>query len=93
MQKTSKARLQAIVDRINIMTGSPMATYHTENGKLTANIGNYHLDSAYGGWSLFRMQSPLGGVKDVLSVGHITPRELDKLMQAFIRGLEANEEI
>lgn len=60
-----------------------------ENGKgiYKANIGNYHLSGAYGGYSLYRMDNDGGGVQDVLVCGYISKRDLYYRMQAFIRGL------
>lgn len=93
MNTITKADLQATVDRINRMTGSPMEPY-TKSGevpdqKYTANIGNYHLSGAYGGYALHRMDTDGGGITDVLRVGHVSKRELYNAMQAFIRGIDA----
>ena len=52
-------------------------------GKMTANIGNYHIDSAYGGYSLHRMASEGGGVTDVLKIGHVSKKELNNLIFAY----------
>jgi hypothetical protein len=82
-QQVTQAQLQAVVDRINRITGSPMAPY-TE-GKI--NIGNYHLSGAYGGVCLHRMHNQGGGVSSPLSTGHIPKRELLNLMHAYIMGL------
>lgn len=81
--RTTQAQLQAVVDRINRMTGSPLTPY--TNGK--ANPGNYHLSGAYGGVCLHRMHNESGGVSSPLSTGHIPKRELLALMFAFIDGL------
>lgn len=92
MTTITKANLQATVDRINRITGSPMEPY-TKTGEVpnqtyTANIGNYHLSGAYGGFSLHRMDTDGGGITDVLRVGHVSKRDLYDRMHAFIRGLE-----
>ena len=90
MKRVTKEHLQAVVDRINRMTGSPLAQYvRAEDGRLIGQPGNYHLDGAYGGWALHRMTNDGGGVEDVLQVGHVPARELAGLMYAYIRGLEA----
>ena len=83
MTRITEAQLQAIVDRLNRITGSPAEPY--VNGK--AQIGNYHLSHAYGGVSLHRMHNDGGGVSSPLSVGHVTKRELAGLMYAFIAGI------
>lgn len=80
--------LEAVVARINRITESPSESYSkTEDGKLKANIGNYHLSYAYGGVSLHRMNNESGGVTTPISSGHVTKRELYSLMQAYINGL------
>ena len=84
MNRVTEKDLQAIVDRINRITGSPSAPYI--DGK--AQIGNYHLSHAYGGVALHRMHNENGGVSSPLSTGHIPKRELAALMYAFINGLE-----
>jgi len=81
--RVTEKQLQAIVDRINRITGSPLEPY--ANGK--AQIGNYHLSHAYGGVCLHRMHNDGGGVSSPLSVGHVTKRELANLMHAYICGL------
>jgi len=83
MQRITESHLQAIVDRINRITGSPLEPYI--NGK--AQPGNYHISHAYGGVCLHRMGNESGGVSSPLSTGHIPKRELANLMQAFISGL------
>ncbi len=80
--------LEAAVNRINRMTNSPMVSYIRTDGKLVAQIGNYHLSSAYGGFALHRMVSEGGGISDVLGCGHVSKSELYKMIHAFIRGLE-----
>ena len=92
MNTITKAELQATVDRINRITGSSLEPY-TKTGEVPhqtykANIGNYHLSGAYGGFALHRMDTDGGGITDVLRVGHVSKRELYNLMHAFIRGLE-----
>jgi hypothetical protein len=88
MKAVTESQLKAVVARINRITGSPSEPY-TKNadGKYSSNIGNYHLDGAYGGVSLHRMASDGGGASDVLQCGHVSKRELLSLMFAYIAGL------
>lgn len=58
MNRITIKDLQCMVDRINTVTGSPMQSW--TDGK--ANVGNYHLDWAYGGVALDRMYNTSGGV-------------------------------
>lgn len=89
MERITLQNLEAVVKHINIMTNSPLESYTKKDGKYVANIGNYHLDGAYGGYALRRMVNEDGGISDVLRVGYATKRELYNAMHAFIAGLEA----
>ena len=88
MKTITVKHLEAIVSRINRMTNSPQEPWTRQDGKTVANIGCYHLDGAYGGYALHRMQSIGGGVQDIFR-GHFTKRELSEKMFAFIAGIEA----
>lgn len=78
--------LEAIVARINRTTGSPPERYVGT----VPQKGNYHLSGAYGGYALHRMDSSdHGGTEDVLNIGHVSKRELQLAMFAFIRGMHA----
>jgi hypothetical protein len=81
--------LQAKVDYLNKITGSPVDSWI--NGK--GQIGNYHLSHAYGGVCLHRMHSEGGAVSSPLSTGHVSKRELAGLLSAFINGIESTREI
>lgn len=85
MNRITEANLQAVVDRINRITGSPMVPYVGNK----AQIGNYHLSHAYGGVCLHRMATDGGGVSSPLSIGHVPRRELYHAMFSFIAGLNA----
>ena len=91
MERVTESQLAAVVARINRMTNSPQSAYVQVNGEYQAQIGNFHLDHAYGGVSLFRMSNPSGGVSDVFQIGHVSKRELLGAMFAFIRGLETGQ--
>ena len=87
--RVTEKQLEAIVRRINQITDSPEESYTKDSaGQYQSNIGNYHLDHAYGGVSLHRMVNESGGVNNVLGCGHIPKSELADLMYAYIRGLE-----
>ena len=85
--KITKHDLEMIVIRINSITDSPEESYiRDNNGGLHAQVGNYHLDWAYGGVKLCRMVNENGGVTTIID-GYQTKRELYNSMQAFISGL------
>jgi hypothetical protein len=80
--------LEAVVKHINEITHSPLESYTKDlEGRLKANVGNYHLSYAYGGVALHRMSNGSGGVTTPINSGHVTKRELYKLMQAYINGI------
>ena len=89
MERITQTQLEAIVRRINDVTGSPQVAWTKTESGCKANIGCYHLNYAYGGVSLERMVSVGGGVQDVFRCGHVTKRELANRMWAFLEGLEA----
>ena len=78
--------LQKLVDRINQIKGTPSKPWEdNKDGKYAANIGNYHLDGAYGGHALHQMTNTSGGIRDIFG-GHMAKRELYNRMQAFLCG-------
>lgn len=77
------------VETINTMTESPATSWSKDKatGRLWANIGNYHLDWAYGGVRLVRMSNQGGGINVISTVGFGTKRELYNWLRAFIDGM------
>jgi hypothetical protein len=90
--RVTEKDLQAIVDRLNRMTNSPMAPYEKDaNGHFKAQIGNYHLSHAYGGVCLHRMVNGSGGVTAPVLQGHVPKRVLQDAMFAYIQGLQQDQ--
>lgn len=85
MYRITDKHLQARIDYLNRITGSPASPYVGN----VAQIGNYHLSHAYGGVALHRMFNNSGGVTEPLCTGHIPKRELMGLLSAFIAGIES----
>ncbi len=96
MDRITQKDLVYLVDQINTATNSPMESWarNGEEGKreigFNANIGNYHLDYAYGGVQLSRMVSNGGAVSTISSGGYGTKRELYNWMKAFLAGMAQN---
>lgn len=90
MPRVKMKDLEAAVRRLNRLTESPEVPWTHETGKLTANIGNYHLSGAYGGWTLHRLDTAGGGVTEPLRCGYVSKRELLTLIHAFINGIESS---
>lgn len=84
MERITKNQLEAVVTRLNLLTKSPGEPW-TRTDRVRANIGNYHLDYAYGSVALARMVNADGGITMIFGRG--TKRELYNQIQAFIRGL------
>jgi len=93
MNRVTDKQLQAVVDRLNRLTGSPLEPYAKEGDKYAAQVGNYHLSHAYGGVCLHRMHNESGGVSSPLSTGHVSKRELLGLLHAYISGIESQQEV
>jgi hypothetical protein len=87
--------LEATVARLNRLTDSPMdyAKPFVQGVPFCSNVGNYHIDSAYGGVQLVRVVNTGGGISNVLGFGHVTKRELYERMHAFIAGIESTKEL
>ena len=85
-QRVTEEQLEAIVYRINKVTGQPLTAYtKTPNGP-KANVGNYHLGFQYGGVSLQQMHNEGGGVNIIFETS--PKRELADKMYAFLAGME-----
>lgn len=82
--------LRELAQRLNTLTGSPLEPWgRREDGSARANVGNFHIDGAYGGWCLHRMSNESGGVTMPMGhAGHVPARELYDQMRAFIAGIE-----
>jgi hypothetical protein len=80
--------LEAQVNRLNILTSSPLVPYVRTGERNVPQAGNYHLDGAYGGYALSRMCES-GGTSDVFRCGHVSKRELSDRISAMICGIES----
>jgi hypothetical protein len=86
--RITKKQLESKIAYLNVITGNPEKPWNTPvDGKMTANVGNFHLYSAYGYYNLHQMCNEGGGVKDVFNYGS-TKKELAMLIDAFISGLD-----
>jgi hypothetical protein len=89
MDRITDKTLKSLCESLNSIKGTPQEAYSLQaDGSYRANVGNYHLDFAYGGVMLVKMSNESGGVSNVLHTGHVTRRELYNLMHAYIKGLE-----
>jgi len=92
-QRITDKHLEGMVARLNHLTGMPEAPYvKNAEGRLVAQIGNYHISRAYGGVCLHQICNESGGVHSPIMVGHVPKRELYNQLYAFIRGIETQQE-
>ena len=93
MERVTMGMLEKKVDYLNKLTGNASTPWtRGDDGKLTANIGNYHLSGAYGGWCLHQMDNEGGGVHVPFNCGYVPKRELFYRICAFIDGIQAGRE-
>ena len=74
---------------LNDLTGNPVEPWK-ENGEPgnRANVGNYHLSQAYGGYGINQMSNGAGGCTDPIFCGHRSKRECYSLLCAYVQGVE-----
>ncbi len=88
--RITKANLEALVDTINAATESPMTTHTKTGDDIKSNIGNYHLDWAYGGVKLVRMGNEHGGINEIIH-GFLSKSETWDRMHAYLSGLQTSK--
>jgi len=92
MTRITIAHLEAIVNRLNTVTHNPpIPRTKDTSGKLTANVGNYHLYQAYGAVGLHQMMNESGGVHEI--IGLCSKRELSQRLHVFLNGIEAGKQM
>jgi len=87
MKRVTDSQLNAVVNRLNNLTGSPIEPYSRTPDGIVANIGNFHLDYAYGMVRLVRMHNANGGINVVTQYG--TKRKCLEEIHAFESGYVA----
>jgi len=88
--RITKKQLENKIDWLNKLTGNPEKPYNRVDGKMTANVGNYHLYCAYGYYNLHQMCNESGGATDIFNYGG-TKKELAMYIDAFMQGYEKRE--
>lgn len=87
MKRVTESQLNAVVKRLNNMTGSPIEPYSRTIDGIVFNIGHFHLDYAYGRVRLVRMHNANGAIEVVTKYG--TKRKCIDEMHAFEIGFLA----
>ncbi len=89
-ERITMAQLESWVEAINRASGTPQTAWTKKpNGQYVANIGNYHLDGAYGGWQLVQHMNEGGGIHVISTGGFVSKRELYNQLRAFHSGIGA----
>jgi hypothetical protein len=88
MNRITKKNLQARIETINSILNRPLTPYTQVEGKLVANIGNFSLSQAYGGYCVHLMCNDGGGVSTPIWAGHIPARDAYERISAFIAGIQ-----
>lgn len=84
--------LEAQVSYLNRLMDAPQEPWTKgDDGKIRANIGNWHLSGAYGGYAVHCMSNESGGVTVMQNTGHLPKRDLLNRLRAFIAGIEAQK--
>jgi hypothetical protein len=84
--RTTLAQIEALIAELNKQLDRPSKPYIKENGKLTAQIGNFHLYQAYGAYGLHEMATDGGGIRQTTQLG--TKKELYNALHKLIQGVE-----
>ena len=90
--KVTIADLERKITLLNEVTNNPEKPYIFKDDRSIAQIGNYHLAGAYGGYELQQIMNEGGGVRDVLYSGYTTKRDLYYLICAYIQGIESERD-
>lgn len=91
MERITEKQLQAVIDRLNRTTNSPIASYTETDKGYKTNVGNYHLDYSYGRVAVVRMHNTGGGIESILP-GGTTKRECYEQLHAYLKGIESTKE-
>ena len=88
MERITRKHIEATCAAINRELGTPETPYTEKaGGGLKANVGNYHVSGAYGGYCIHRMSNESGGVSTPIMYGHIPARQCNDQARAFLAGL------
>jgi hypothetical protein len=87
MNRITKKQLLARIETINSILERPLTPYTRKDDKLVANIGNFSLSQAYGGYCAAVLVNDAGGCSSPIWHGHISARDAYDRLSAFIVGL------
>ncbi len=88
--RISEQDLLIQIKRLNELTGNPTESYIKVKDKFKAQIGCYHLDSAYGGHALHQIDNASGCVRNISQIGYASKRDLYNWIIAYRNGVEVS---
>lgn len=92
MKNQTRAKLKAIIDAINLETGSPLEAYsNTQEGRFTPNAGNFHIDyNTDYGYSIYRFGES-HSVTEPIWTGRQTIQPAILAATAFLNGIKLSK--
>jgi len=84
--RTTLTQINLLIDELNKQLDRPLKPYIKKDGKLTAQIGNFHIYQAYGAYGLHEMVTDGGGIRQTVDLG--TKKELYTALHKLIQGVE-----
>jgi hypothetical protein len=84
-------QIEAVIDWLNTELNRPLKPYENIDGKLKAQIGNFHLYQAYGAFGLHEMRNENGGVRETIGLG--TKKELFNSIHRLLDGIRLEREV
>ena len=84
--RTTIKQLELLATELNKQLDRPLEPYIKKDGKLTAQIGNFHIYQAYGAYGLHEMVSNGGGIRQTVEL--CTKKELYNTLHRLIQGFE-----
>lgn len=83
-------QIEAVIEWLNKELKRPLKPYENVDGKLKAQIGNFHMYSAYGKYGLHEMRTEGGGIRQHIGLG--TKRELFNSIHRLLDGIRLERE-
>ena len=92
MKRVTLSDLNELCEELNKMTSCPLETCtRDKDGNFTHNVGNYHLNMAYGGHKIVRNVNTSGGIREITH-GFLSKRECLDKGHEYARLINANPE-
>lgn len=89
--RITKSQIEAVIKWLNTELNRPLKPYENIDGKLKAQIGNFHIYQAYGAFGLHEMRNEHGGVRTIIHLG--TKKELFNSIHRLLDGIRLEREV